>query len=290
MASRILLVMGRATSSKSLQERPIFNQRKQVAAVCYRIGKRGVQFLLVQTRSGRWIFPKGGVEHGLTYAQSAALEAFEEAGVHGRIEEIPFTRYFRRRPDTNASLKNTGQHANSAHRELAVTAYLCEVTRLEAPQESNRNPTWFSAEKAKQWLVEDRSREFGAELARVIDLAVARVERLHQGLSARVDQSKADPRMRKPMWAQTRMVQKKDALQEVRFEASEIARAHRLSGTDLHPNYILRGRPVLQLPSGSGSSPAALQPDAPQPEAPQNVQFIDGGRPARRQKVSPKSL
>jgi hypothetical protein len=80
------------------------------------------------------------------------------------------------------------------------------------------------------------------------------------------------------------MVQKKDALQEVRFEASEIARAHRFSGTDSHPNYILRGRPILQLPSGTGSSPAALQPDAPQ-----NVQFIDGGRPARRHKVSPKS-
>jgi len=272
--------MGRATSSKSLQERSIFNQRKQVAAVCYRIGKRGVQFLLVQTRSGRWIFPKGGVEHGLTYAQSAALEAFEEAGVHGRIEEIPFTRYFRRRPDTNASLQKTGQHANSAHGEPAVTAYLCEVTRLELPQESNRNPTWFSAEKAKQWLVEDRSREFGAELARVIDLAVARVERLHQGLSARLDSTKAGPRIRKPMWAQTRMVQKKDALQEVRFEASEIARAHRLSGADSHASYILRGHPVLQLPSGTGSSD----------DAPQNVQFIDGSRPARRHKASPKSL
>jgi len=272
--------MGRATSSKSLQERPIFNPRKQVAAVCYRIGKRGVQFLLVQTRSGRWIFPKGGVEHGLTYVQSAALEAFEEAGVHGRIEEIPFTRYFRRRPDTNASPKNTGQHANSAHGEPAVTAYLCEVTRLDLPQESNRNPTWFSAEKAKQWLVEDRSHEFGAELARVIDLAVARVERLHEGLSAGQDHSKASPKIRKRIWAQTRMVQKKDALQEVRFEACEIARARRLSGTDSHSNYILRGRPVLQLPSGTGSSA----------DAPHNVQFIDGGRPDRRHKVSPKSL
>jgi len=86
------------------------------------------------------------------------------------------------------------------------------------------------------------------------------------------------------------MLQKKDALQEVRFEASEIARAHRLSSTDSHPNYILRGRHVLQLPSGTGSSPAALQPDAPQPDASQNVQFIDGGRPARRRKASPKSL
>src|SRR5271169_3518963 len=80
-------------------------RRQQVAAVCYRMRKRGIEFLLVQSRGGRWIFPKGGVESGLTPAQSAALEAFEEAGVHGRMEEIPFARYFRRKPDTAAATK-----------------------------------------------------------------------------------------------------------------------------------------------------------------------------------------
>src|SRR5271154_2242369 len=75
-------------------------ERQEVAAVCYRMGKRSVEFLLVQTRGGRWIFPKGGVESGLTQAQSAALEAMEEAGVHGRMEELPFARYFRRRRET----------------------------------------------------------------------------------------------------------------------------------------------------------------------------------------------
>src|SRR5271157_2828127 len=82
-------------------------RRQQVAAVCYRIGKRGVEFLLVQSRGGRWIFPKGGAEPGLTLAQSAALEAFEEAGVHGRMEAIPFIRYFRRQEpaDTKTTTK-----------------------------------------------------------------------------------------------------------------------------------------------------------------------------------------
>src|SRR5512135_46693 len=68
---------------------------EQVAAVCYRVGRKGVEFLLVETRGGRWTFPKGGAEPGLTHAQSAALEAFEEAGVHGRIEETAFTQYVR---------------------------------------------------------------------------------------------------------------------------------------------------------------------------------------------------
>ena len=67
-----------------------------MAAVCYRVRAGEIEFLLVQTGKGRWIFPKGGVEPGLTHAQAAALEAFEEAGVHGRMEEASFTRYVRR--------------------------------------------------------------------------------------------------------------------------------------------------------------------------------------------------
>src|SRR5258706_7336546 len=53
---------------------------EQVAAVCYRVRGTEIEFLLVRTGSGHWTFPKGGVEPGLTHAQAAALEAFEEAG------------------------------------------------------------------------------------------------------------------------------------------------------------------------------------------------------------------
>src|ERR1700733_4389740 len=68
----------------------------QVAAVCYRIRGGEIEFLLVRTNSGHWTFPKGKAEPGLTHAQAAALEAFEEAGVHGRIEEASFASYIRR--------------------------------------------------------------------------------------------------------------------------------------------------------------------------------------------------
>ena len=59
----------------------------------------------------------------------------------------------------------------------SVIVHLCEVLRLVAPQESDRNPTWFSANKAKRRLQEDRTPEFGAELARVLDRAVSRIQR-----------------------------------------------------------------------------------------------------------------
>jgi len=150
---------------------PLANLRKlrecqQVAAVCYRVRNDSVEFLLVRTRGGRWIFPKGNAEPGLTHAQAAALEAFEEAGVHGRMEEACFSRYSRRRePSERASQKG-----------ITVNAHLCEVSRLESPQESGRTPTWFSAEKTKRVLREDRSPDYGSDLVRIINRALARID------------------------------------------------------------------------------------------------------------------
>jgi len=135
----------------------------QVAAVCYRFGKKGIEFLLVQTRSGaRWTFPKGSAEPGLTHAQAAALEAYEEAGVHGRMEEASFTTYFH-------------EKRGGRDKTFAVSAHLCEVVRLDAPQESNRHRTWFSGEEAKERLREGRSTNDGKVLERLIHRAVRRI-------------------------------------------------------------------------------------------------------------------
>lgn len=143
-------------------------QCQQVAAVCYRVRKGEIEFLLVQTRGGRWTFPKGGVEPGLTHAQTAALEAFEEAGVHGRMEEISFARYVRRRR----------AESNAGGKQIETDAYLCEVSRLVPPQEFNRNRTWFSPQKTKRRLREGRTADYAAEFARVVDRAVTRIQRL----------------------------------------------------------------------------------------------------------------
>lgn len=144
---------------------------EQVAAVCYRVRGDGIEFLLVQTRGGgRWTFPKGSAEPGLTHAQAAALEAFEEAGVHGRIEETSFARYVRR--------KVAGRTATGRDRELAVNAHLCEVLRLGPPSESNRNRTWFSVQETRARLRDGRETVEAAEFARVVNRAVARIQRL----------------------------------------------------------------------------------------------------------------
>ena len=137
----------------------------QVAAVCYRVRKRGIEFLLVETRNGRWTFPKGSAEPGLTHAQAAALEAYEEAGVHGRMEETAFAQYVRSKRDGQV--------------EVVVNLHLCEVLRLDRPEEEGRNPTWFPAEKAKRKLCADRNRRHSAERERALERAVTRIEELH---------------------------------------------------------------------------------------------------------------
>ena len=164
---------------------------EQVAAVCYRMRGEAVEFLLVRTGSGHWTFPKGGVEPGLSHAQAAALEAFEEAGVHGRMEEASFTRYLRRKRQSPG---------RPAGQEVATSAHLCEVSRLTRPQEANRKPTWFAAEKAKAKLMEGRTAQFADELARVVESAVGRIQRQRRALA---ETPAAPP----------------DALRKVRFEA-----------------------------------------------------------------------
>ena len=137
--------------------------RQQVAAVCFRILSTGIEFLLVRTRRNRWTFPKGGVQPGCTFAQSAAIEAYEEAGVHGRIEESAFAQY-----------KNGKLRSGECQ---VINAHLCEVLRLGEPEELNRDPTWFSPEKTKRRLAEARTAENANELAHVVDRAVARIRR-----------------------------------------------------------------------------------------------------------------
>jgi 8-oxo-dGTP pyrophosphatase MutT (NUDIX family) len=140
---------------------------EQVAAICYRVRNRTIEFLLVKTRGGRWIFPKGSAEAGLTHAQAAALEAFEEAGVHGRMEEAPFTRYVRR-------------EGRAGVLRMVVHAHLCEVLWLDTAPELDRDPTWLPLNKAKRRLREKRARDYGNDLARVLDCAVARIQRGHR--------------------------------------------------------------------------------------------------------------
>jgi len=135
----------------------------QVAAVCYRLNGPSVEFLLVNTSSGKWTFPKGRLCPSLSPSESASREAWEEAGVQGRIEESHFAHYL----DTKRTLGH-----DSLTREVRIAAFLLEVHSTEDPQESGRNPSWFSAHQARKRLAEGRPSPYSKQIAKMIDAAV----------------------------------------------------------------------------------------------------------------------
>lgn len=93
-----------------------------------------------------------------------AREAHEEAGVRGSIERVPFISYRHCKPKRLR-----------LRREVMVHAHLCAVKRLLAPSEEYRDPTWFSASKAKRRLQKYGDSGFAAEVVGVIDRAAERI-------------------------------------------------------------------------------------------------------------------
>jgi 8-oxo-dGTP pyrophosphatase MutT (NUDIX family) len=151
----------------------------QVAAVCYRWNASSVEFLLVNTSSGKWTFPKGRLCPSLSPSESASREAWEEAGAMGRIEENHFGHYL----DTKRAFGH-----DSRTREVRIAAYLFEVHRTETPEESGRNPSWFSPQEARKQLAEGRPAPYSKRIAQMIDAAVEQLtakRRQHSGVPVR---------------------------------------------------------------------------------------------------------
>jgi 8-oxo-dGTP pyrophosphatase MutT (NUDIX family) len=66
----------------------------QAAALCIRVGQSGEKRLLLSSRgTGRWVIPKGTIEQGETARECAEREAFEEAGITGKVSKRPVGYY-----------------------------------------------------------------------------------------------------------------------------------------------------------------------------------------------------
>ena len=114
--------------------------RAQIAAMPIRhLTDGSMEILLVTSRTThRWIAPKGWPIKGLTAPEAAAREAFEEAGVVGRIVSEPAGSY-------------TYWKRMSDHFILCeVTLYLLEVERqLDSwAEQGQRRSQWFRLEDA----------------------------------------------------------------------------------------------------------------------------------------------
>ncbi|SIS58813.1 NUDIX hydrolase [Phaeovulum vinaykumarii] len=67
----------------------------QVGALCLRRNRaQDLEVLMISSlRRGRWIIPKGWPMKGRSLAGAALREAWEEAGVHGKVSSRPIGRY-----------------------------------------------------------------------------------------------------------------------------------------------------------------------------------------------------
>ena len=116
----------------------------QVGAVCR--DPRTAEILLITSRgTGRWIIPKGWPMAGRTLAQAAAQEAWEEAGVEGRMHEAEIGRYeYEKEQDSGFSVS------------VEVRVFLLEVDRLRHafPESGERRRRWFAPVDAARLVAE----------------------------------------------------------------------------------------------------------------------------------------
>lgn len=130
---------------------PLFREHgKQVAALCWRASQKAgpvLEVLLITSlNSKRWILPKGWPEPNLTPAESAAREAFEEAGITGKIgaQAIGTYHYLKEKKDGGgmpcrvevfalAVTKQLNDWPEKGTRELAWLPLDQAVTRVSEP-------------------------------------------------------------------------------------------------------------------------------------------------------------
>ena len=134
-------------------------KRLQYGALPYRVsnGSRA-EFMLVTSReTRRWIIPKGWPKKGKSPRQSAAREAYEEAGVRGAVGKHPVGSF-----SYAKRLKNGGVV------QCEVCVFPLEVRRQnkEWPEKQERRVKWLSAAKAAERVKQPRLSKIIRTLAR----------------------------------------------------------------------------------------------------------------------------
>jgi 8-oxo-dGTP pyrophosphatase MutT (NUDIX family) len=128
----------------------------QASTVPFRWNVTGLEFCLITSTSGRWGFPKGVIDPGETYMETAVKESVEEAGLHGRLLEPPLGCY----------------EVFKYGRINTVVVSLMEVTQCDA--------VWDEVHfRQRRWVGEDEARRLlcRPSLRECLDAAVARINK-----------------------------------------------------------------------------------------------------------------
>lgn len=120
--------------------------RTQFGALCWRARGERVEFLLITSRrSKRWIIPKGWPADGATPAEAAQTEAWEEAGVDGKIKPICLGIY-----------SYTKDLSDDETYPCVVAVFPIRVRRLSSsfPEKFERQRKWFGRKRAAKLVAE----------------------------------------------------------------------------------------------------------------------------------------
>ncbi len=135
---------------------PLRNTYDQSAVVPFVLKDGALEILLITNRSGkRWVIPKGFVEDDLTAQQSAAREAYEEAGIKGKVYEESIGEYrYRKWQGT-----------------LNVAVFLFEVHDVleEWPEFHFRERAWLSVDEAAELVDEKALKKIIRRVPKLID-------------------------------------------------------------------------------------------------------------------------
>jgi 8-oxo-dGTP pyrophosphatase MutT (NUDIX family) len=137
--------------------------RMQYAALCYRVRKKSkaLEILLITSRdTGRWVIPKGWPMRGKRAHEVAEREAYEEAGVKGRVQKAPAGFYlYKKRMDHGLKIS------------VKVQVHALEVDDLckHFPEEGTRKLEWVGYQEAASRVAEPTLKDlilaFGSRMA-----------------------------------------------------------------------------------------------------------------------------
>lgn len=123
---------------------------RQFAALPMRGSGRALEVMLVTSRdTRRWVlpkgWPKGWAEDHLTASKLAAKEAFEEAGLLGRVSNVPISsyEYQKRLPESESTTC-----------EVTIFPMQVDVELDGWPERDERRRQWFGVRVAAQLVQE----------------------------------------------------------------------------------------------------------------------------------------
>ena len=124
--------------------------------------KKAEVLLVTGRRSGRWMIPKGWPVAGKSLADSAAQEAFEEAGIKGKIDPKPI-----------GTFRHVKQHLLLGMLEVDILVHPMAVERElgDWPERRERTRKWFDLDKAADRVDSEELRELIVQFGKSLSAA-----------------------------------------------------------------------------------------------------------------------